>query len=938
MIRTALGAVLLLLLGGVHVTESGNPASAGPAVLVHDFFPGESEGGHRPPQMTKLGQALFFVGDDRDSGPSLWRSDGTSRGSFQVPVAGYTGALTDPRILGAAGGRLFWSALVDADPGRRMLLAADETGEGAALGKYGPQSFYSEQTVFVGARAFFLDCTDSGCQIGSSDGTPTGTGPVAALAGFAQRDQDLLAAFAGRWLVFRTGPAVYAYDVVDGQVRTLLPAAQYPLAYALGASLYLRDETGLWVSRLDAPQPVRLYEGPHPYVAGWRGDTLYFVPDDYVLRSTDGRSVHSYKGDYLENFSVLAEQLGTLGSRAILSLPGYYTEGVFAIDDEKRELQVVRRVCIYKNQCSGLPLSDVTVAGGQAFFTVNHRLFHSDGTPHGTRLHPVLGFAEAESFRAFDGRLVLAANDKTGRSQLWSTDGGAAGTRALADGGSALPFHVKGAPERLGDALFAVASRKPVGQQLWGIADGRATAITAQRHLASGLDPELAFRAGSAWVVGGTAEPGWRGISAAGAAELLPRSVALCDDPWAPCPTGGISIGRRYVFPAAEDHELVATDGTAAGTRTLPLEDPDGVTSVVSSLGRFRNRGLILGDSGGLWTSDGTPGGTRFLTRLPIAPAPANPGRGVGAPVAVGPFSFLFRRVPVLGDPTRSALELWRTDGTAAGTRRLMSVPFDKQETPDPAATPLAGRLFFQVFGSLWVSDGSVAGTRPVPHQLPGGTWALIAGSRTLYAAAGSFAPDEPQTLWAIDPATLSGKRLGTFRQITLGSGFPLGNVVDDTLVFFATDYDWRNAWRRTEGTPASTTVPLPEPLASNLGAEFVTLGDRRYFSACDVDHGCELWSTDRLGEDTRLVQDVWAGPRSSYPDILGSDEHSLWFAATEPSVGRELWRLDLPTGGAAAAAGTQPSPSSLWAAPPTARTRALLAKRAQELPKRRLR
>ena len=925
MIRTTLGVVLLLLLSGVRATESGAPASAGPAVLVKDFFPGEHEGGHPPPQMTKLGQALFFVGDDRDSGPSLWRSDGTSSGSFQVPVAGYTGALTDPRILGTAGGRLFWSSWVDADPGRRMLLAADETGEGVALGKYGPQDSYFEHPVFVGARAFFLDCTDTECQIGTSDGTPAGTGPVKALAGrFAQRDQSLLAAFADRWLVFSAGPAVYAYDVVEDQVRTLLPSTQYPRAYALGASLYLCDETGLWVSRLDAPQPLRLFKGPYPYVAGWRGDTLYFVPEDDVLRATDGRSVHSYTGDYLENFSVLAEQLGTLGSRAILSLPGYYTEGVFAIDDEKRELQVVRRVCIWKHQCWGLPLSDVTVAGGQAFFTVNQRLFHSDGTVHGTKLHPVLGFADAESFRAFDDRLVLAANDKAGMSQLWSTDGGVTGTRALADGDSGLPFHVKGAPEQLGGALYTVASRKPVGQQLWRIAEGHATAITAQRHLASGIDPNLAFRAGSAWMVQGNAEPGWRGISASGAAELLPLAVALCDDPWAPCPTGGISLGHRFLFPAADSLELAASDGTAAGTQALPLEDPDGVSSVVSSLGRFRDRAVILGDEGGLWTSDGTSAGTRFVAQLPIAPAPANPGRGVGAPVAVGSLSFLFRRVPVPGDTTRSALELWRTDGTAAGTRRLMSVPFDKHASPDPAATPLAGRLFFQVFGSLWVSDGSVAGTRPVPHQLTGGTWALIAGSRTLYAAAGYYPLDAPQTLWAIDPLTLRATRLGTFYQITFGSGFPLGTLVDDTLVFFASDLDGRSAWRRTEGTPEST-VPLPEPLASNLGTDFVTLGDRRYFPACDLDHGCELWSTDRLGEDTRLVQDVWSGPRSSYPDILGSDGRSLWFAATEPSVGRELWRLDLST------AATGPRPTSRLVSRPSARERQAQAKRALE-------
>jgi hypothetical protein len=70
MIRTALGIVLLLLLGGVHVTESGAPVTAGPAVLVHDFFPGASEGAHPPAQLTRLGRTLFFIGDDRESGPT----------------------------------------------------------------------------------------------------------------------------------------------------------------------------------------------------------------------------------------------------------------------------------------------------------------------------------------------------------------------------------------------------------------------------------------------------------------------------------------------------------------------------------------------------------------------------------------------------------------------------------------------------------------------------------------------------------------------------------------------------------------------------------------------------------------------------------------------------------------------------------------------------
>src|SRR5205085_7566101 len=72
-------------------------------------------------------------------------------------------------------------------------------------------------------------------------------------------------------------------------------------------------------------------------------------------------------------------------------------------------------------------------------------------------------------------------------------------------------------------------------------------------------------------------------------------------------------------------------------------------------------------------------------------------------------------------------------------------------------------------------------------------------------------------------------------------------------------------------------------------------VGDRRYFKACDAGHGCELWSSDRLGEDRRLVVDLWPGPRSSDPEILAVDGGALLFAATEPVAGRELWRLDLP-------------------------------------------
>jgi ELWxxDGT repeat protein len=177
---------------------------------------------------------------------------------------------------------------------------------------------------------------------------------------------------------------------------------------------------------------------------------------------------------------------------------------------------------------------------------------------------------------------------------------------------------------------------------------------------------------------------------------------------------------------------------------------------------------------------------------------------------------------------------------------------------------------------------------------LPGGTFALAAGTDTLYAAAGQF-DEGKQTLWAINPETLAATQLGSFHQVA-GGGVStiLGSVLKNTLFFLATDDQDVERWWVTEGTQASTH-PLPALLASNTDADFFTAGDRRYFSACEPEHGCELWSTDRLGEDTRMVEDLWAGPRGSDPEILRVIGNAIFLAATEPTVGRELWKLDLP-------------------------------------------
>jgi ELWxxDGT repeat protein len=556
-------------------------------------------------------------------------------------------------------------------------------------------------------------------------------------------------------------------------------------------------------------------------------------------------------------------------------------------------------------------------AGGQAFEWIDRSLWHSDGTPEGTRRLRELTRPDPASFSVVDGRLVLGAQNLKGEKRLWATDGTAAGTEALSDGGGDRPFEVQGPAVALGGALITAAARSPVGQQLWRIADGRTAPLTALRHLASGIYPYYAFPFGGGRVILGGRD-GWTGVTPQGVALHLRDDIGnyLCNRDGTDCTGPPLAVGQRLLFVEASTGRLKSTDGTAAGHRNLPLEDADGVVNVVASLGPFRDRAVILGNLGGVWTSDGTPAGTRFVTRLPPEPVSGAPGLTVGTPIAAGAVSYLFRRLPDADDDTRSALELWRTDGTAAGTLRLAAIPFDKESAPDPAPSPVGGKLFFRVLGVLWVSDGTAAGTRALPDQLPGGTFALAAGATRLYAGAGYLNADGPQTLWAIDPATLAATKVASDRQIGEGyPTYPLGSVVGDTLFFKAQNPGGVTRWRRTEGTPEST-VRLPDFLARNTQHDFVTAGGRRYFTACDAAHGCELWQTDRLGEDTRLVQDLWVGPRSGDPEILAVAGNTLWFAGTEPTVGRELWTLDLPAGAQATA----------WTRSPAAR-----AKRAEE-------
>ena len=147
--------------------------------------------------------------------------------------------------------------------------------------------------------------------------------------------------------------------------------------------------------------------------------------------------------------------------------------------------------------------------------------------------------------------------------------------------------------------------------------------------------------------------------------------------PWfAPGPSSLVEFrGKLYFAANFEDGRggLWRSDGSAAGNapvKEFPARPSPAASIAVAELTRVDTRlFFVAGDEahgGELWVSDGTSGGTRLVKDL-------TPGRGDSLPynlTAVGRTLLFFRFIPgTLDAPGRT--ELWRSDGTEAGTVRV---------------------------------------------------------------------------------------------------------------------------------------------------------------------------------------------------------------------------------------------------------------------------
>ncbi len=786
---------------GAHGLElwRSDGTAAGTA-MVKDISPGLANG---VSYVARVGGVLLL-----STMSGLWRSDGTAAGT--TPIAG--GLWIDAGAV-SSGGVLYFDH-PNAVNGNVELWRSDGTAAGTRLVSSFPAGAYPDdrisEMVAVGSTLYFRAGSDRGPALWRSDGTPAGTSVVSYVPA------EMLIPLTTT-LLFRTSGTsnkLWRSDGTSAGTSVLMegvdelrqprgglgPSAVFLRGSGAGAQLWRSDGTPAGTRLVTVlPATLQLRDGWF-----WRGADGRFL---FVLR--DGQGGQDPLADQVWVTDQTEE--GTLpvaaGYREILIADGggwylngssglYWTGGT---PGSTREIKPGSYAPPVESESAGF-------VGGRQLLTEGPRLWSSDGATGGGAV--IKTFAGNSWVRpalkggALVGGAALLVVEQDGLSSLWRSDGTAAGTRLLAQ----LPDIALSYGIQRGGVLYLTVGRQYDNETLWrsdgtpagttslgafGTLDERlatATTLFSLRHL-PGRD--------TLWVSDGT-PAGTRTLG------TFPRCLEGYRGP-PECPPDNLAIailgllhGRLYYFAGREfDTEVTlwSTDGSLAGTTALgkvalgisqilpydpaatsanafalperilftvgdELWQTDGTAAGVTKLASTRaylahsySSAFSLGDVAlfwtiepngplGLWRSDGTSAGTYRL----IAGDPGTEDGLLRPPVVLEGTAFF---------PASDAsghFELWASDGTIAGTRILNDLP-DNGVRP-VELTEVAGTLVFEGLSpgrgrELWASDGTPEGTRPVSDLVPGPEGASLssifeAGERLYFIANTGDGP----TLW----------------------------------------------------------------------------------------------------------------------------------------------------------------------------------------------
>jgi ELWxxDGT repeat protein len=478
---------------------------------------------------------------------------------------------------------------------------------------------------------------------------------------------------------------------------------------------------------------------------------------------------------------------------------------------------------------------------------------------------------------SFGKRALFAMDTPAHGSEPWITDGTAKGTRLLKD---LLPGPTGSRPD------------SPIS-----FASGTKAAFRA----------ELGASGHEVWVTDGT-EAGTVQVFTApspdAAVELRVKAGT----------TGGVFFAKEDTSVTGTT-ELLFCDGTAAGTWTLNPIDGETQARFSQPFG-YATSGpwcYFFANQDEVWRSDGTEAGTTKVLTLTS---------GLATRLALASGN-LFVEIATGYRTQETTLHACPMEG---GTLTLLTVPGMTGRTWLEHPLVVGNELYltrpstWPMNVEVWATDGTPAGTRKIKLSQAQGFESATPGSLTSWKGAiylTTRRTDDSETLWRTDgtPAGTTPVTSGTESDLDFSSL----TATADYLYFLRHDATGDSIWR-TQGDAASTervkgipTVPHAPPNQPSLETLLATAGPGLLYTSGDTlpDEALNILPGKKT-KGTRLTKpqkgtasaiDFQKGDSSPY-QMLGGNilsvvdtgrEHELWSIAPDGRRTRALWQLKSP-------------------------------------------
>ena len=237
--------------------------------------------------------------------------------------------------------------------------------------------------------------------------------------------------------------------------------------------------------------------------------------------------------------------------------------------------------------------------------------------------------------------------------------------------------------------------------------------------------------------------------------------------------------------------------------------------------------------------------------------------------------------------------ELWKTDGTPAGTALVKDINQGSIGSYPANLFNFNGKLYFIAdygYGPfLWTSDGTNAGTKVIKNSFVGFTPFAQANGKLFFNAENTIS--EGYELFASD-GTAAGTHI--VKDINPGafSSFPMRLISGDTMLYFiADDGKHGNELWKSNGTWRGTNLvkditPGIDPTNFN---DMVNVHDKLFFIMNNT-----LWQSDGTENDTYQVNDPSLDGVSNIFSLTAAKDR-LYFSGYKSSVGQELFTAEIP-------------------------------------------